>query len=127
MPNSVLSSEASLYLCMYIHATVHNVYIIVQMTFQPSVCVCFFLMIVDRYRALRSVLHQIKFVDIQCELLQVFLSDLRDDGERMASQEGTPLTPQFCAHVNASNYIASVLREWGEMKVQSCMMGELCL
>ena len=114
-----------MYICIYVY-TCNCTQCIYSTNDIPTICVCVFL-IVDRYRALRSVLHQIKFVDIQCELLQVFLSDLREDGERMASQEGTPLTPQFCAHVNASNYIASVLREWGEMKVQSCTMGELCL
>ena len=35
----------------------------------------------------------------------------------------SPLVPQFCAYLNASSYIAAVLREWGEQMVRRWKAG----
>ena len=59
--------------------------------------------------------HQLRFLELQRDLILEFHQDLAHNGERLA--QGDPLVPQFCAYLNASSYIAAVLREWGEMKV----------
>lgn len=73
------------------------------------------LLISDRYRTLPNMWHQLRFVEVQKELLLDFHRDLASDGEHLA--QGNPLDPLFCAYLNASCYIAAVLKEWGEMKV----------
>ena len=45
-----------------------------------------------------------------------FHQDLSEAGKATL---GSPLVPQFCAYLNASSYIAAVLREWGEQTVRS--------
>ena len=73
--------------------------------------------ITDRYRILPSPRHQLQFTELQKDLLSDFHSDLAAGSEQVVSEEGTPLSPQFCARLNASHYIATVLKAWGDMKV----------
>ena len=70
----------------------------------------------DRYKQLDSVPHQLQFLELQSALMLEFHQDLSAAGKATL---GSPLVPQFCAYLNASSYIAAVLREWGEQTVRS--------
>lgn len=69
----------------------------------------------DRYSSLTSVRHQLQFLELQRDLLLEFHHDLVTN----ADQQGgvSPLHTQFLAYLNASNYITTVLRDWGEQMV----------
>ncbi len=70
------------------------------------------LILLERYRYLPSHHHQLMFLELQVDLLLEFHQDLADSASRTHS-----LTPQFAAYFNASNYIATILRLWGEERV----------
>ena len=69
----------------------------------------------DRYKWLNSTPHQLQFLELQSALMLEFHQDL--SAADKAAQRN-PLVPQFCAYLNASSYIAAVLREWGEQMVR---------
>ena len=58
-------------------------------------------------------------MELQREILLDFHHDLTTNSERLVAREGTPLSPQFCAYLNASSYIATISRAWGNMKVRN--------
>lgn len=68
----------------------------------------------DRYRSLPSEVHQLQFVGLQRDLLLDFLHDLAATGSRTSATSS--LSPLLCAHLNGCSYVATVIREWGEMK-----------
>ncbi len=69
----------------------------------------------DRYSSLSSVHHQLQFLELQRDLLLEFNHDLVANSDE---QSGVgPLHTQFMAYLNASNYITTVLKEWGEQMV----------
>ena len=66
----------------------------------------------ERYKYLPSPHHQLLFLELQVDLLLEFHQDLSD-----SASQTHPLHPQFAAYFNASQYIATILRLWGEEKV----------
>ena len=68
----------------------------------------------ERYKPLLSTRHQLRFLDLQRDLLLEFHQDLANN---WGAVSGNPLVPQAAAYINAANYIATVLRQWGETEV----------
>ncbi len=68
----------------------------------------------ERYKPLPGIVPQLRFLELQRDLLLEFHEDLTESSRRLSCD---PLVPQFCAYLNASNYIIGVLRSWGEQLV----------
>ena len=71
----------------------------------------------ERYKPLLSIRHQLQFLDLQRDLLLEFHQDL---GNNWAAVSASPLVPQAAAYLNSANYIATVLKQWGETEVYHC-------
>ena len=69
---------------------------------------------VERYKPLSSTRHQLRFLELQRDLLLEFHQDLANNWRAVSRN---PLVPQAAAYINAANYIATVLKQWGETEV----------
>lgn len=66
----------------------------------------------ERYKYISSTRHLLQFVDLQRDLLLEFHQDIKTSAKSVH-----PLDPRHAAYLNASNYIAVVLKGWGESSV----------
>ncbi|CAL8277743.1 RAD50-interacting protein 1 [Gadus morhua] len=69
------------------------------------------LVITDRYRALPCSRAQLKFLDLQRELVDDFRIRLT---QVMKEESRSPLSPRYSAILNAANYISTVLADWAD-------------
>ncbi|XP_054608394.1 RAD50-interacting protein 1 isoform X1 [Dunckerocampus dactyliophorus] len=67
--------------------------------------------ITDRYQALPCVSAQLKFLELQRELVDDFRIRLT---QVMKEESRCPLSPRYCAILNAVNYISTILTDWGD-------------
>ncbi|RVE56273.1 hypothetical protein OJAV_G00219690 [Oryzias javanicus] len=67
--------------------------------------------ITERYRALPSPAAQLKFLELQKELVDDFRIRLT---QVMKEESRCPLGVRYCAILNAVNYISTILRDWGD-------------
>ncbi|XP_057711106.1 RAD50-interacting protein 1 [Corythoichthys intestinalis] len=67
--------------------------------------------ITDRYRALPCSSAQLKFLELQKELVDDFRIRLT---QVMKEESRCPLSPRYCAILNAVNYISTILTDWGD-------------
>ncbi|KAF7647510.1 hypothetical protein LDENG_00171300 [Lucifuga dentata] len=67
--------------------------------------------ITDRYRALPSPSAQLKFLELQRELMDDFRIRLT---QVMKEESRCPLGARYCAILNAVNYISTILGDWGD-------------
>ncbi|KAM6985734.1 RAD50-interacting protein 1 [Aplochiton taeniatus] len=69
------------------------------------------LVITDRYRSLPCPRAQLKFLELQRELVDDFRIRLT---QVMKEESRCPLSARYCAILNAANYISTVLGDWGD-------------
>uniref|UniRef100_A0A8C1XRU4 RAD50-interacting protein 1 n=1 Tax=Cyprinus carpio TaxID=7962 RepID=A0A8C1XRU4_CYPCA len=69
------------------------------------------LVITERYRALPCPRAQLSFLALQKELVDDFRIRLT---QVMKEESRQPLSPRYCAILNAANYISTVLSDWGD-------------
>ncbi|CAL8242344.1 unnamed protein product [Merluccius merluccius] len=69
------------------------------------------LVITDRYRSLPCSRAQLKFLDLQRELVDDFRIRLT---QVMKEESRSPLSPRYSAILNAANYISTVLADWAD-------------
>ncbi|XP_051974974.1 RAD50-interacting protein 1-like [Xyrauchen texanus] len=69
------------------------------------------LVITERYRSLPCPRAQLSFLALQKELVDDFRIRLT---QVMKEESRHPLSPRYCAILNAANYISTVLSEWGD-------------
>uniref|UniRef100_A0A8C6KIJ5 RAD50-interacting protein 1 n=1 Tax=Nothobranchius furzeri TaxID=105023 RepID=A0A8C6KIJ5_NOTFU len=67
--------------------------------------------ITERYQALPSPAAQLKFLELQKELVDDFRIRLT---QVMKEESRFPLGARYCAILNAVNYISTILRDWGD-------------
>uniref|UniRef100_A0A8C8DKJ0 RAD50-interacting protein 1 n=1 Tax=Oryzias sinensis TaxID=183150 RepID=A0A8C8DKJ0_9TELE len=67
--------------------------------------------ITERYRALPSPSAQLKFLELQKELVDDFRIRLT---QVMKEESRCPLGVRYCAILNAVNYISTILRDWAD-------------
>ncbi|XP_053718751.1 RAD50-interacting protein 1 [Synchiropus splendidus] len=67
--------------------------------------------ITDRYRPLPCPAAQLKFLELQRELVDDFRIRLT---QVMKEESRSPLGPRYCAILNAVNYISTILTDWGD-------------
>ncbi|XP_077355279.1 RAD50-interacting protein 1 [Festucalex cinctus] len=67
--------------------------------------------ITDRYRELPCPSAQLKFLELQKELVDDFRIRLT---QVMKEESRCPLSPRYCAILNAVNYISTILTDWGD-------------
>ncbi|XP_061618753.1 RAD50-interacting protein 1 [Phyllopteryx taeniolatus] len=67
--------------------------------------------ITDRYRELPCPSAQLKFLELQKELVDDFRIRLT---QVMKEESRCPLGPRYCAILNAVNYISTILTDWGD-------------
>ncbi|XP_019747358.1 RAD50-interacting protein 1 isoform X1 [Hippocampus comes] len=67
--------------------------------------------ITDRYRPLPCPSAQLKFLELQKELVDDFRIRLT---QVMKEESRCPLSPRYCAILNAVNYISTILTDWGD-------------
>ncbi|XP_076023482.1 RAD50-interacting protein 1 [Genypterus blacodes] len=67
--------------------------------------------ITDRYQALPSPSAQLKFLELQRELVDDFRIRLT---QVMKEESRCPLGARYCAILNAVNYISTILGDWGD-------------
>ncbi|KAM9824410.1 RAD50-interacting protein 1 [Neosynchiropus ocellatus] len=67
--------------------------------------------ITDRYRPLPCPTAQLKFLELQRELVDDFRIRLT---QVMKEESRSPLGPRYCAILNAVNYISTILTDWGD-------------
>ncbi|XP_061817223.1 RAD50-interacting protein 1 [Nerophis lumbriciformis] len=67
--------------------------------------------ITDRYQPLPCASAQLKFLELQRELVDDFRIRLT---QVMKEESRCPLSPRYCAILNAANYISSILTDWGD-------------
>lgn len=82
-------------------------------------CVCMYLcdvlfIFLERYKQIPILMFRLQFLELQTDLLLEFSHDLSQAIKRCGS---TPFTNEYIAYLNASTYIASVLKQWGEETV----------
>uniref|UniRef100_A0A671MNZ7 RAD50-interacting protein 1 n=1 Tax=Sinocyclocheilus anshuiensis TaxID=1608454 RepID=A0A671MNZ7_9TELE len=69
------------------------------------------LVITERYRSLPCPRAQLSFLALQKELVDDFRIRLT---QVMKEESRQPLSPRYCAILNAANYISTVLSDWGD-------------
>ncbi|KAM3858925.1 RAD50-interacting protein 1 [Diretmus argenteus] len=69
------------------------------------------LVITERYRALPCLRAQLKFLELQRELVDDFRIRLT---QVMKEESRCPLGARYCAILNATNYISTILGDWGD-------------
>ncbi|XP_051977049.1 RAD50-interacting protein 1-like isoform X2 [Xyrauchen texanus] len=69
------------------------------------------LVITERYRSLSCPRAQLSFLALQKELVDDFRIRLT---QVMKEESRHPLSPRYCAILNAANYISTVLSDWGD-------------
>ncbi|ROI15487.1 RAD50-interacting protein 1 [Anabarilius grahami] len=69
------------------------------------------LVITERYRSLPCPRAQLNFLALQKELVDDFRIRLT---QVMKEESRQPLSPRYCAILNAANYISTVLSDWGD-------------
>ncbi|KAA0721042.1 RAD50-interacting protein 1 RAD50 interactor 1 [Triplophysa tibetana] len=69
------------------------------------------LVITERYRSLPCPRAQLSFLALQKELVDDFRIRLT---QVMKEESRQPLSPRYCAILNATNYISTVLSDWGD-------------
>ncbi|XP_071753836.2 RAD50-interacting protein 1 [Centroberyx gerrardi] len=69
------------------------------------------LVITERYRSLPCPRAQLKFLELQRELVDDFRIRLT---QVMKEESRCPLGARYCAILNAANYISTVLGDWGD-------------
>ncbi|XP_055046357.2 RAD50-interacting protein 1 [Misgurnus anguillicaudatus] len=69
------------------------------------------LVITERYRSLPCPRAQLSFLALQKELMDDFRIRLT---QVMKEESRQPLSPRYCAILNATNYISTVLSDWGD-------------
>ncbi|XP_029922119.1 RAD50-interacting protein 1 [Myripristis murdjan] len=69
------------------------------------------LVITERYRSLPCPRAQLKFLELQRELIDDFRIRLT---QVMKEESRCPLGARYCAILNAANYISTVLGDWGD-------------
>ncbi|XP_039625817.1 RAD50-interacting protein 1 [Polypterus senegalus] len=69
------------------------------------------LVITDRYKALPTARCKLCFLELQKELVDDFRIRLT---QVMKEESRNPLSPRYCAILNAVNYIATVLSDWAD-------------
>ncbi|XP_056140209.1 RAD50-interacting protein 1 [Lampris incognitus] len=69
------------------------------------------LVITERYRSLPCPRAQLKFLELQMELVDDFRIRLT---QVMKAESRSPLGARYCAILNAANYISSILGDWGD-------------
>ncbi|XP_073694563.1 RAD50-interacting protein 1 [Garra rufa] len=69
------------------------------------------LVITERYRSLLCPRAQLSFLALQKELVDDFRIRLT---QVMKEESRQPLSPRYCAILNAANYISTVLSDWGD-------------
>ena len=74
---------------------------------------CCFL-IAERYKCLPSKVHQLKFLELQLELLDDYRLRLF---QIKKGEEAEPLGLVFCAILNTVFYTSEVLNDWTELEV----------
>ncbi|XP_034529440.1 RAD50-interacting protein 1 [Notolabrus celidotus] len=67
--------------------------------------------ITERYRPLPSACAQLKFLELQRELVDDFRIRLT---QVMKEESRSPLGARYCAILNAVNYICTILGDWGD-------------
>ncbi|CAJ1055689.1 RAD50-interacting protein 1 [Xyrichtys novacula] len=67
--------------------------------------------ITERYRPLPSPSAQLKFLELQRELVDDFRIRLT---QVMKEESRSPLSARYCAILNAVNYICTILGDWGD-------------
>uniref|UniRef100_A0A8C2G549 RAD50-interacting protein 1 n=1 Tax=Cyprinus carpio TaxID=7962 RepID=A0A8C2G549_CYPCA len=67
--------------------------------------------LLERYRALPCPRAQLSFLALQKELVDDFRIRLT---QVMKEESRQPLSPRYCAILNAANYISTVLSDWGD-------------
>ncbi|KAF6715235.1 RAD50-interacting protein 1 [Oryzias melastigma] len=67
--------------------------------------------ITERYRALPSPAAQLKFLELQKDLVDDFRIRLT---QVMKEESRCPLGVRYCAILNAVNYISTILTDWGD-------------
>ena len=68
----------------------------------------------ERFKQIPNLFLRLQFLELQTDLLLEFHQDLSDNVQTVLS---VPLAPRFSAYLNAANYIASLLKKWGEETV----------
>lgn len=67
--------------------------------------------LLERYRSLPCPRAQLSFLALQKELVDDFRIRLT---QVMKEESRQPLSPRYCAILNAANYISTVLSDWGD-------------
>ena len=75
-----------------------------------------FCFISERYRQIPILYLRLQFLQLQTDLLFEFHQDLANAAEVASSD---PSSWRYFAYLNAANYIASLLKEWGNETVSA--------
>ncbi|XP_031574184.1 RAD50-interacting protein 1-like isoform X2 [Actinia tenebrosa] len=71
--------------------------------------------ITDRYKDLTSHENQMRFLDVQLDLLREFIDDQLN--EKAKEYSNNPIDPMFLSVLNAAHFISYVLEDWTEQAI----------
>ena len=69
----------------------------------------------ERYRCVEGLEQQVMFLELQLDLLMEYHQELVKASKKKAA--GTQPNEDLCAYLNSANYIALILKKWGEQEV----------